>query len=100
MSEGATRQRRLVAGDSVPRLAAQASLRFDEARRKWIVLAPERLFMPDDQALEILRMADGKQAVGAIVDALAVRYNAPREVIATDVTAMFQDLADKGVIDV
>ena len=100
MSAETARQRRLVGEASVPRLAAQATLRFDEARQTWVILAPERLLLPDEQAVEILRLTDGMRNVGTIVDGLAQRYNASRDVIATDVIAMLQDLADKGVIDV
>ena len=51
------------------------------------------------QAVEILRFVDGKTGVGAVVDSLAGRYTqAPRELIAKDVTAMLQDLADKGCL--
>ena len=46
------------------------------------MLAPERLIVPDEQAVEILQLVDGKASVAAIVDELAARYNAPREMIA------------------
>ena len=47
-------------------------------------MAPERLMLPDEQAVEILQLVDGKTGVGAIIDALAARYTqAPRELIAT-----------------
>jgi len=36
--------------------------------------------------------------VPAIVDELAAKYDAPRDVIAADVQAMLQDLAEKGAI--
>jgi len=61
-------------------------------------MAPERLMLPDEQAVEILKLVDGKVDVAAIVDTLAARYNAPREEIAGDVTEMLQDLADKGCL--
>ena len=35
---------------------------------------------------------------GGIVDALAAKFSAPREVIGKDVTEMLQGLSDKGVI--
>jgi pyrroloquinoline quinone biosynthesis protein D len=55
--------------------------------------------LPDEQAVEILRLVDGKTGVGAIVDSLTARYTqAPRELIAKDVTGMLQDLADKGCL--
>lgn len=88
-----------VSAASVLRLAPHIVFRFDDTRQRWIMMAPERLMLPDEQAVEILKMVDGKANVGAIVDALAARYTqAPRELITKDVTAMLQDLADKGCL--
>ena len=65
------------------RLAPHIVFRFDDTRQRWIMLAPERLMLPDEQAVEILKLVDGKASVGAIIDALAARYTqAPREQIA------------------
>jgi pyrroloquinoline quinone biosynthesis protein D len=83
---------------AIPALAAGVKFRFDTVRAAWIVLAPERLFLPDEQAVAILELVDGTRTLGAIIDALAARFDAPREVIAGDVVAMLQDLADKGVL--
>ena len=63
-----------------------------------MVLAPERLLLPDEPAVEILKLVDGTRTVDAVVDDLASRFNAPRQVIASDVTQMLQDLVDKGVL--
>jgi len=86
------------AGGSVLRFAPHARFRFDEVRQAWIVLAPERLLLPDEQAVAILRLVDGERDGNAIIDALSVQYEAPREVIAGDVLAMLQDLVDKKVL--
>ncbi len=86
------------AGGSVLRFAPHARFRFDEVRQVWIVLAPERLLLPDEQAVAILRLVDGERDGNAIIDALSVQYEAPREVIAGDVLAMLQDLVDKKVL--
>jgi pyrroloquinoline quinone biosynthesis protein D len=91
--------RLMVSATTVLRLARHIVFRFDETRQRWIIMAPERLMLPDEQAVEILKLVDGTTGVGAIVDALATRYTAaPRELIAKDVTTMLQDLADKGVL--
>jgi pyrroloquinoline quinone biosynthesis protein D len=82
---------------SVPRFSAGVRLREDRVRGGWVVLAPEKLFMPDEHALEILKLVDGVRTLGEITDGLAARY-APRDLIATDVAAMLQDLAAKGAI--
>src|SRR6185312_13303847 len=50
------------------------------------LIPPERLMLPDEQAVEILKLVDGKANVDTIVDALAAKFNAPREEIAGDVT--------------
>ena len=89
----------VVSDSSVLCLAPHIVFRFDETRQRWVILAPERLMLPDEQAVEILQLVDGKTGVGAIVDSLANRYSqAPRELIAKDVTAMLQDLTDKGCL--
>jgi pyrroloquinoline quinone biosynthesis protein D len=83
---------------AIPAFAAGVKFRFDQVRDAWIVLAPERLFLPDESAIAILQLIDGTRTLGAIVDELASRFNAPRELIAVDVEAMLKDLADKGVL--
>jgi pyrroloquinoline quinone biosynthesis protein D len=85
-------------GQTVLRLAPHVRFRFDEVRQAWVVLAPERLLLPDEQAVEILRLIYGERAIDAIVDELASRFEAPREVIAGDVLPMLQDLLDKKVL--
>jgi pyrroloquinoline quinone biosynthesis protein D len=83
---------------SVPRLPQHVKLRYDETRKQWVILAPERVLVPDEIALEILRLCDGVASVGAIVDGLAVKFATPRAEIAGDVQEMLQDLADKGMV--
>jgi pyrroloquinoline quinone biosynthesis protein D len=87
-----------VEGDAVLRFAPHAKFRFDEVRQAWIVLAPERLLLPDEQAVEILQLIDGERAVDGVIDELVRRYEAPREMIAGDVVKMLQDLVDKKVL--
>ena len=90
--------RLMVSPASVLRIAAHIVFRFDDTRQRWIMMAPERLMLPDEQAVEILKLVDGTASVAAIVDTLAARFNAPREEIAGDVAEMLQDLADKGCL--
>jgi pyrroloquinoline quinone biosynthesis protein D len=83
---------------AVPVFGTSVKFRFDTVRDAWIVLAPERLFLPDEQAVEILKLVDGARNLGAIIDELATRFNAPRALIAGDVATMLRDLGDKGVV--
>ncbi len=82
----------------VPRFASGVRLREDAVRGGWVVLAPERLFMPDEHALAVLQLVDGVRSEAVIVDSLAAIYDAPRDLIAGDVAVMLQDLAAKGAI--
>ena len=84
---------------SVPQLPRGVRLKFDKPRDQWVLLAPERMFVLDDIALEIIRGCDGKASVGVIVDDLAARFEAPRKVVLKDVVTLLQDFTDKGVID-
>lgn len=84
--------------ESIPRLARGMKLREDRTRNAWVVLGPERMFVPDEIALEILRLLDGARSVDALADDLAVRFAAPRGEILADVLAMLDDLAAKGVV--
>ena len=87
-----------VRADLVPALPRGVRLRFDQARKVWVLLAPERVLMPDPIAVEILKRCDGKRSVAAVVDDLAETFAAERAQIETDVTAFLQDLADKGML--
>jgi pyrroloquinoline quinone biosynthesis protein D len=95
---GAGPQRVVVSAASIPRLPRYIKLRHDSARDRWVIQAPERVFSPDPIAVEVLKLCDGGRTVEDIADALAQRYNAPKEEILADITAMLQDLADKGVV--
>ena len=82
----------------VPALRRGVKFRFDAVRDAWVLLGPERLFVPDETAVEVLKLIDGVRTLGAIIDDLAARFGAPRAAIATDVTALLRDLADKGAV--
>jgi pyrroloquinoline quinone biosynthesis protein D len=84
--------------DAVPALARGVKLRFDKARDAWVLLAPEKVLMPDQIAVEILRRCDGKATVTELVDDLAVTFSADRDQVAGDVRGFLQDLADKGML--
>lgn len=83
---------------SRPVLPRHAKLKFDETRKVWVILAPERVLAPDEIAVEVLHLCDGDRSVADMVDQLAAKYAAPRDAIASDVIAMLQDLADKGFL--
>jgi pyrroloquinoline quinone biosynthesis protein D len=84
--------------DTTMRFPLQLKYRFDERRQTWIVLAPERLLLPAEQVVEILKRIGGTRTVDAIIDELAGEFDAPRDEIAGEVLAIVQDLVDKKVL--
>lgn len=82
----------------IPRFAPGVRLQEDKARARWVVMAPERMFIPDETALEVLRLVDGVRDEAAIVTLLAEKFAAPPEEIAADVAEMLRDLVAKGAL--
>jgi len=81
-----------------PRFAPGVRLHHDKARARWVVMAPERMFIPDETALEVLQLVDGARDLDAIIDALVAKFEAPRDVIAADVQAIVEDLTNRGAL--
>ena len=88
----------VIEASCVPAFPRHVKFHFNKQRDQWVILAPERLLVPDPTSVEILRLCDGATSVGGIVGKLVEKYNAPHDVILKDVTAMLQDLADKGFL--
>ena len=97
-SPATPRTRAIASLASTPALPKHIKMRHDAGRGRWILLAPERVFEPDDTAVEVLKLCDGVRSVSAIAEQLAKDYNAPITEIQGDIVQMVQDLADKGVL--
>ncbi len=82
----------------VPRLSPGHKFRMDQVRGAWVLLGPERMFVPDEHATEVLKLIDGQRDVTTIVAELAARFDAPADAIRTDVNAMLADLSARGAI--
>lgn len=98
MSETASPTRLIVGRETRPQLPTYLKLRHDAGRGRWILLAPERVLTPDETAVAVLKLCDGRRTVEEIVEALAKDYSAPADVIRSDVIELLQGLADKGYI--
>jgi len=86
------------AGAVIPRFRRGVKFRFDAVRGQWMLLAPERLFQPDEIMTEILKLVDGVRTIDIIVDDLAARFDAPRDLIGGDVERTLSDLAARGAL--
>jgi pyrroloquinoline quinone biosynthesis protein D len=81
------------------RLAPGVMLRHDRTRDQWTLLAPERVLVLDEVALEVVRACTGEAAsVGTGIDRLAAQFEAPRAEIAEDVLELLRTLRDRGFI--
>jgi pyrroloquinoline quinone biosynthesis protein D len=98
MNDAAPPARLIVGQETRPYLPPYLKLRHDAGRGRWVLLAPERILTPDQTAVAVLKLCDGKRTVEEIVESLAKEYSAPADVIRTDVLDLLQGLADKGYI--
>ncbi len=89
---------KLTAGSCL-QLPSYVKLHHDKARERWVLLAPERVLEPDETALEVVKMCDGKTSVGDIASRLASKYDAPADRILSDIIVMLQDLFDKRFLE-
>jgi pyrroloquinoline quinone biosynthesis protein D len=92
-------ERASIAPDAKPRLRRGVRLVHNDAQGGWVLLAPERVFKPDAIALEILKRCTGEATFDTIVTDLATTYQAPRDRIASDVSALLRGLADKQLLE-
>jgi pyrroloquinoline quinone biosynthesis protein D len=93
------RTRITIGESSVPRFPRGTRFRFDATRQAWVILAPERLILPDEIAVEVLKLVDGARSVSVMADDLASRFGAPRDEVLGDVLSLLQELADDTVLD-
>jgi pyrroloquinoline quinone biosynthesis protein D len=92
------RERLVLTSACCPQLARHAKLRFDDTRKRWILLAPERLLTLSETAVAMLNLCDGARSIDGIATKLAAEFNASAAAILDDILPMLQDLTDKGYI--
>jgi PqqA peptide cyclase len=91
-------ERYLIKPEAKPAFTRFARLHEDRARARTVVLAPERAYELDAISLAVLRLLDGAATVADIAARLAAQFSAPLEIVARDVTALLQGLADKRLL--
>ena len=88
-----------LSGASIPKLPRGVRLHFDTVRNAHVLLAPERAFNVDGNAVAVLELMDGKRSIAEIAGDLATRFNAEPAVIERDVSTMIDDLIAKRVVE-
>ena len=99
LGQFAKRERTIITAECRPSLPRFVKMRHDAGRGRWILLAPERVFNPDEIAVAVLQKCDGNRTVSEIANLLADDYKAPADLIVKDIIDMLQDLSDKGVLN-
>lgn len=89
-----------VAPSGRPRLLSGVRTHFDKVRNSWMLLAPERALVLDPIAVNILEEVDGKRTFVEVVDALAAKFDAPRERIEADVGAFLATLSERRMLEI
>ena len=84
---------------TIPKFPKHVKFKYNKPRDEWVILAPERLVKLDEIAVHILKLVDGKKPVKVIALELSKKFNAPVDVISSDVKDMLQNLSDKGFIE-
>jgi pyrroloquinoline quinone biosynthesis protein D len=88
-----------LSGTSIPKLPRGVRLHFDTVRNAHVLLAPERAFNVDGNAVAVLELMDGKRSIAEIAGDLATRFNAEPALIERDVSTMIDDLIAKRVVE-
>lgn len=89
-----------VAPGEVPVIPRGVRLHRDRVRDQWVLLAPERTVALDAIGHAILVEIDGTRSFGEITEALAEKYNAPREDISRDAGEFLRGLMDRRILEV
>ena len=85
-----------IAENARPRLASKARLKWDEARKKHLLLFPEGLLVLNPTARDVVALCDGTHTFAEIVKQLSEQYKT--ETIRPDIEELLTRLADKGLI--
>ena len=88
-----------VTPQSIPRLPRGVRLHYDQVREAHVLLAPERAFNVDGNAVAVLQLVDGTRTVSDIAGVLAEKYAADKATIDTDIRRMIDDLVAKRVME-
>ena len=57
------KERLLLKSETVPVIPNHVRFEFNEVRKEWVLLAPERALYPDKIAIEVLKKCDGKISI-------------------------------------
>jgi len=68
------KERLLLKSKTIPVIPNHVRFEFNEVRKEWVLLAPERALYPDPIAIDVLKKCDGKISIQLIGEDLAKKY--------------------------
>jgi pyrroloquinoline quinone biosynthesis protein D len=83
---------------SYPRLSPGVKLQFDRTREQWILQAPERVFVLDEVAHEVLSRCTGETSLQSLIEQLSKAFEADVAEISSDVEDLLSSLIEKRVV--
>jgi pyrroloquinoline quinone biosynthesis protein D len=80
-----------------PALRAKARLRYDNLRRRFLLVLPEKAVLLNDTGAEILQLCDGSRTAAAVIDTLQRKY--PETGVRPDVIEFLAEAVDRGWVE-
>jgi coenzyme PQQ biosynthesis protein PqqD len=88
----------VISGDSRPRLAAKARLRFDRKASRYMLLYPERGLALNTTGSDVLQRCTGERTVADIVAELSTKYGHEADAVEREVLTFLRAMADRGLV--
>lgn len=83
---------------ATPRLMHGVQLHYDEASKRWVLLAPGRVIEIDGVTFSILRLCSGDHTVESIVAKFADEFHLRTNEVYDDIVSMIDELIDDQVL--
>jgi len=80
------------------KLAPSVVLRHDQMRKRKVLLAPERMFVPNETTLMIVEELDGTRSVEDLCQHFSGQYDIEPETLRCDVIDLLQDMVDRQLL--
>ncbi len=92
-------QQTVIAGSCRPTLRSWVRPRRDAASGKIALVFPEGMLELNETGTEIIDLCDGARSLDEIVGLLATRFEAPADLLRTDITDYLLRLRTKGLLE-
>ena len=83
---------------TTPQWRRGVRFRFDKARQRWMIVAPERILLPEGPGVDIAKLIDGEHKIDDIVKVLSSEYDADVELIRDETMTFVTDLFEQGYL--